>query len=441
MKQTISNRSRAFFREHRAILIVMLLLLIERIIAMLALSYEYTLKDDDWAYVISGIVFANTGTIIMHGDLSAQIMPGMPVFLGLISLIFGEGRLYLLVVKILWTLMGTFTAYFIYRSVCLFAPKWCGVVAALPLFAPNLVWLDQLVLTETPYIFCSAAMIYFTLQMGKSEKKRYFWLCALCYLLTLMLKANAGVYPLFAAIYLLLVRYDWKKLLRQGVILVCLTAALLTPWTIRNEKLFHAFIPLTYGSGNPMLLGTYQGEGWPEDDTLDYAANVDAPMAEKFADYYDENGNVREDYYIRYLMLERDAIRAKYRMREWIKRDPCSFFRAYLMDKPGIMVNRVYYEQSIFGTTLDQLNHLRYFFSLLVTGLFFLAFVLKRRRSVMLFLALVYTGNIFIYSFTLAYQRYGQTLTHIWYIMLGIGLPLLIEAGKRAVRACKTLQR
>ena len=215
MKQTISNRSRAFFREHRAILIVMLLLLIERIIAMLALSYEYTLKDDDWAYVISGIVFANTGTIIMHGDLSAQIMPGMPVFLGLISLIFGEGRLYLLVVKILWTLMGTFTAYFIYRSVCLFAPKWCGVVAALPLFAPNLVWLDQLVLTETPYIFCSAAMIYFTLQMGKSEKKRYFWLCALCYLLTLMLKANAGVYPLFAAIYLLLVRYDWKKLLRR----------------------------------------------------------------------------------------------------------------------------------------------------------------------------------------------------------------------------------
>ena len=80
-------------------------------------------------------------------------------------------------------------------------------------------------------------------------------------------------------------------------------------------------------------------------------------------------------------------------------------------------------------------------YALLVTGLFFLAFVLKRRRSVMLFLALVYTGNIFIYSFTLAYQSYGQTLTHIWYIMLGIGLPLLIEAGKRAVRACKTFQR
>ncbi len=437
MKQMIPECSRAFVREHKAILIVMAALLIERLIAMLALSFEYTLHSDDWSYIVSGIVFANTGTITMHGTLSAQIMPGMPIALGLVSLIFGEGRLYLLVLKLLWVAMGTLTAYFIYRSVLLFAPKWCAVAAALPLFAPDFVWLDQLILTETPYIFLSAAMIYFTLQMGRSEKKRYFWLCAVCYLLTLSLKANAGIYPLFAAFYLLLNRYDFKKLLKQGVILACMTALMLAPWTIRNARQFHAFIPLTYGGGNPLLLGTYQGDGWPGDESLDYSTNVDAPMAETFADYYDENGQVKEEYYSRYLSLEHDGMKAKYRMREWYKASRRTFLRSYLMDKPAIMAYRVYYEEPIFGTSIDQLNLLRYLCCILVTALFFLSFVLRRRRSVMLFLAALYVGNLYLYSFAFAFPRYGQTLVHTWFILLGVGLPLLIEAVQRAVKACK----
>ena len=151
--QASRRRLAELCREHRGILIVMGLLLAERILAFIFLGLEYSMKNDDWDYVISGIVFGNTGTVTMHGQVSAQIMPGMPWFLGAISFVFGEGRLMLLVIRSCWILMGVFTALYIYRSVILFGPKWCGILATLPLFAPNYVWLDNLILTETPYIF------------------------------------------------------------------------------------------------------------------------------------------------------------------------------------------------------------------------------------------------------------------------------------------------
>lgn len=94
-------------------------------------------------------------------------------------------------------------------------------------------------------------------------------------MLALMLKANIGIYPLFAAIYLLVVKYDFKVLLKQGLILACALLCFMIPWSIRNYIQFQAFIPLTYGSGNPKLLGTYQGEGYPADETLDYETNVE----------------------------------------------------------------------------------------------------------------------------------------------------------------------
>ena len=434
MIHKLIERGKSGYRAHRAILIVMALLLVERLIAMCALGMHYNLHSDDWSYIVSGIVFANTGRITMHGTLSAQIMPGMPLLLGLVSFIFGEGRLYLLVLKLLWIAMGTLTAWFIYRSVCLFAPKWCGVAASLALFAPNIVWLDQLIMTETPYVLCSAAMIYYTFRMGRFGQRRDFWLCAVFYLLSLSLKANVGIYPVFAAFYLLLVRYDLKKLLRQGILLGCLVALMLAPWTVRNYKNFHAFIPLTYGGGNPLLLGTYQSSKAPEDASLDYAANVDAPIAEKFADYYNADGEVKEDYYARYISLERDAVKAKYRMREWFHSDPKGFLRAYLMDKPAIMVYRVYYEENIFGLNIDQMNILRMLTCLATIACFALAFVLRRRRSEMLFLAALYVGNIYLYAYTFAFPRYGQTLVHIWFILCGIGLPLAAEAFRRAGR-------
>ena len=69
-----------------------------------------------------------------------------------------------------------------------------------------------------------------------------------------MMKANIGIYPIFAFIYLLLVKYDFKLLLKQGLILVGVLLCFIVPWSIRNYIHYDAFIPLTYGAGNQMCI-------------------------------------------------------------------------------------------------------------------------------------------------------------------------------------------
>ena len=89
-----------FFLENKWILLLMLALFLERVIVLYQLGAEYSLESDDLSYVNSGIAFANSGAITMHGVLSAQIMPGMPVLIGVFVLIFGEGHLLWIALKL-----------------------------------------------------------------------------------------------------------------------------------------------------------------------------------------------------------------------------------------------------------------------------------------------------------------------------------------------------
>lgn len=421
------KRLRSFLFAHKAILIVMFLLLVERLVAMYRLSAAYTLYSDDLAYVRSGLVFASTGKITMH-DLypSAQIMPGMTVLIGALSLLFGEGTTLWVVLKLLWVSMGTMTAWFIYRSVCLYAPRWCGVAAALPLFIPNFAWQDNLILTETPFLLLFSAAIYFTFMMGQTGRWRDFWCCLIAYMGALMLKANIAPYPVFALIYLLAVRYDRKRLLRQCVVLSCAVLCFVIPWSIRNYIRFGAFIPLTYGAGNPTLLGTYQGVGYPQDEELDYVTNVDDVLQEEYAAYFEADGSIREGME-RYINLQRDAIQAKYRQKVWWQTDPGSMLYSYLVLKPKIMLTSAFYWEEIFHFPWAWIVCLQLQSILLSAAGAAAALILKKNRWQMFWLALVFFANLYIYAMTFAFDRYFVSLLPLVYIADGIGLGMIIQ--------------
>ncbi len=415
-----------FLYRHRAILILMLVLFAERFVTLKMLGSEYSLMSDDLSYVASGITFAKTGSITMHGTLSAQIMPGMTVLIALFSFVFGEGHLLWVALKLLWITMGTLAAWFIYRSVGIFAPKWCGVIAASFLILPDFVWEDNLILTETPFLLLLTVMIYATLKMGKDGGTRWFVLCLVSYFLALMLKANIGIYPVFAAVYLLIVKYDFKRLLRQGLILGAAVLCFVIPWSVRNYIHFDAFVPLTYGAGNPQLLGTYQGYGYPEDAVLDYKTNVDDVAAVKYAKYYNDDGTI-DPYLARYVSLETDGIKARYRMSEWWDRDPASMLDSYLVQKPKYMLFSSFCWDELFPGMLNLCKSIRYVdFALMLLGAA-AALIIKKYRAELLFLALTYFANIYIYATTFSFERYSQPLQPLRYIMVGLGISAAVS--------------
>ncbi len=423
----------SFMKENKAALIVLFLLLVLRLMTLYSLGFTYSLESDDAAYIESGIQFARTGTITMHDDYpSAQIMPGMTVLIGIFVLLFGEGKLLWISLKVLWILMGLGTAWLIYKSVCLFVPKWCGIIGMLPLFRADFIWMDNLILTETPFMFALTAMVYYTLRMGKQPGFRYFWPCAIAYVAGLMLKANIALYPLFALIYLLVVKYDRKLLAKQCVVLAGIVLCFVIPWSIRNYIHFHAFVPLTYGAGNPTLLGTYQGEQYPSDDELDYETNVEQVAKEKYADYYDENGEVLPQYQ-RYVSLQKDAIKAKYRQQAWWDTDYKKMLYSYGVIKPQMMIESVFYWDTVFTQPLEALQQIQRIDLYLCIASLIAAFVLKRHRKPLLFVTAAYLGNIYIYSMTYAFSRYNASLMSMRFILIGIGAGLLVSLLKRGM--------
>jgi len=81
-----------FIKDNWPICTILLVSLIMHIFAFVELGYDYNLNSDDVSYIKSGIVFYQTGTITMHGVLSAQIMPGMTFLIALFCVFFGTGN-------------------------------------------------------------------------------------------------------------------------------------------------------------------------------------------------------------------------------------------------------------------------------------------------------------------------------------------------------------
>lgn len=432
------EKLRSCLKEHKWILLIIAGLFLERVAAMcyLGVGYGPTMGGDTVGYMNSGIEFAKSGTISIYSSYpTAMIMPAISVVLGALSALFGEGTAYWLSAKLLWAVMGSCTAWFVYKSVVMLAPKWCALLAACVYFLPNLVWMDNIILTETPYNLCFAAAIYWTLVMGRSDDKKYFFAYLATVLIGTMFRIMIIVMPIFSGFYLLfLKRRNCKMLFTRLAVIVAVFVLFAAPWTVRNYYHFETFIPLTYGAGNAKLLGTYQGFGYPADEELDYDTNVEQVYLERYDALLDENGYGKHHKFDQYLNLEYDGIKADYRMDVWWETNPLSMLFSYLVYKPLILVINVFYYDILFGIPKLPMLLVRGVDLLLCCAGVLLCFLRKRYREEISFLALVYWAYIFTMATSYATIRYAEPLMCLRYIIAAVGVSLLAELWKQKKR-------
>lgn len=288
--------------------------------------------------------------------------------------------------------------------------------------------MDNLILTETPYILLFSLLIYHTLKLSMKANKKDFILIVIYYILAVFIRPTIGIFPIFLFVFLILKKYNFKLLIRQCIIAGIILLLCLIPWTYRNYKIFNHFIPLTYGTGNPLLLGTYQGSGYPTDEELDYVKNVDEKMPAEMK-YYLQNPN-KKDYMTKYYSLEYDGLKAKYRMHEWWNKDKVSMLKSYLIYKPLQNFDNYFYWDTIMGISGNQLNVVRKVEIILFVISSILIFINKKRIKEWLFLILTYGSQIAIYSYTFAFSRYAISMFFIRYIIIGIGILSFCEIYK-----------
>lgn len=427
-------KNRFLKKENIPIITVLFCALVLRLLILVCYGPEYNLGSDDVGYVNAAVRFCETGEITMHGIISAQIMPGMIWLLSPLIFLFGTGKGLWITLKLLWIGMSIASIYGVYKIVKLYAENKFAVLASAFFLALDFAWMDNLILTETPFMFSFIYMIYASLKLAETQRKKYFYMVCVYYMIALLMKATIAPVPLLLFIYLWLKKYDMKLMFKQMGIAALIVLAFIIPWSVRNYIRFeHHFIPLTYGAGNPKLLGSYQGNSTPNDESLDYEKNVYSKMSNEMRRYFNQDGTLKEEYQgdnwykkdnymAAYYNLKLDGMKADYRLKVWRKDATKDYIISILFKKPLVMIFNSFYWKDVFGIPIT-VNYVFRVVDLFLCIIGTIGVFLNRRRwKEYFFIVSVYLFQIYVYSFTFVFSRYAQTLYFLRFIIIGWGV-------------------
>ncbi|MBL3889453.1 glycosyltransferase family 39 protein [Bacillus cereus] len=395
--------------------IILVIGLIFRLMTLKTYGSDLTLGSDDLMYQKNAVNFLETGMLTYHDPTkpTIHIMPGQVFLLAGIFAIFGHGSLGVLCAKLVMITFGVLSIYMTYKIGTYILNPAVGLIAALllALYPPEVV-VENLTLTESPYLFLSLGLLYWSLKLADTHSMKDFYIILLFYFIALYFRVQIALYPILLFIYLVLKRYPVRLMVKQALISVLVLFVVLGPWWARNYVQFHKFIPLTAGSGNPLLLGTYQGEGYPPGKSVE---EIDAELLAKYPGIEAHE-----------LMAKQQEI-AMDRIKEWWHTDKKSMLKSYLILKPQIFWEKAYYYPgtpiSIFDISGEDMKKI---YDPIKTGFIIcsiLAFVFCWRRwREYSFLWINILFQTFFNSLYLAYDRYALPLMPMLFIMIGVGI-------------------
>ncbi|MCU5525224.1 glycosyltransferase family 39 protein, partial [Bacillus cereus] len=346
---------RRFTRKSNVILlgIIMIVGFALRFATLQTHGADLTLASDDLGYQKTANILLETGMLTYHepDKPTIHIMPGFPAFLATVFYFFGNGNEGLFVAKLIIILLGVLSILLTYKIGTYLLNPAAGLIGAflLAVYPPEIV-VENLTLTEGPFLFFSLGLLYWSLKLADTHKTKHFLIVLIFYFLALYLRVQVALYPIPLFIYLLMKRYPFRIMMKQAIISVGIGLIVLGPWWARNYIQFDKFIPLTAGAGNPLLLGTYQGKGYPEGKNM---AELEVELHAKYP-----NLEAHE-------FMELEEKIAKDKMKEWWKTDRNSMIESYLILKPEIMWKKPYYSIEhnieVFNVSAKDMNEIHNF--------------------------------------------------------------------------------
>ncbi|WPZ18114.1 glycosyltransferase family 39 protein [Geobacillus subterraneus] len=401
------------FRFHPKIAawFVVLLAFTLRLFALWTYGLHLTLGSDDMGYVRSAKQLLETGMLTYHrpDEPTVHIMPGMPLLLAALFFVFGTGDVGLYAAKLVMIAFGTGSVYLIYLLGNDLGRPWAGVTTALgtALFIP-LIETDNLTLTEAPFLFGFLLFIRFAIRLGRHRHRADFYKLLAAYLFCLFFRPTIALVPFALLAYFLLIRYPLRLAIKQAAIAAVLVVLALSPWWVRNYMHYGEFIPLTGSSGDPLLLGTYQGYGY------------------RYGPSYKEVVNTIETQHPTMTHYEKEKVKkaiAIERIKTWYRANPKQWWESYTIKKAKTQWEQPFYWIEIFGVSKQEMTawHQRIIRLAFASALFAL-FTLKRQRRELLFFLLLIAYFTALNNVFFAYPRYNLPLMPILFLWIGLFL-------------------
>lgn len=395
-KQTVSLEKEQLYRisPQNIIKLIFIIGLSFRLLCLLNYGNALTLNSDDRNYIFGAINFLKhhhlTYGLAWPSEPSMITMPGMILLLSFFFRVFGYTQNALIVVRAILAILGSTSIVAVYKiGKKLFNLPVALIAAIFTAIWPPFIVMDNMFLTESPFMTCMLWFTYFTLKYCHSKKDSDFLLLLMFYFISLMFRNTIILAPVLFIFYFYNRKFPFKLLIKRVLYAILILTIVLTPWWYRNYKVVGKFVPTTGGSGDPLLGGTFIGD---------------------YPDTGISNSESRVQFFIKgernalYNRMERQKEYAIKRIRLWWNSDKKAFLKSYLIQKPEMSWKTTYYPAEIFDLKSVFLNKLYNYICIIAAFSLIIGFR-KHFQSILLCVLFISYTTIFCIVF-LPYPRY-----------------------------------
>ncbi|MCM8786158.1 MAG: glycosyltransferase family 39 protein [Candidatus Omnitrophica bacterium] len=217
---------------------------------LLRIAFVLTLKnnfyfDDEFEYFKMVQNFLSGKGLIVGENLKSFRPPLYPLVISVLILF----KFNLIGIRVFQSFISTLTVYFIYLIGKKTFGEKTGIVSAfISSFYPFFIFYNGFLLTETLFVFFTVLSIFYLIMTTERNGKVSFF-SGIFLGLSGLTRPILQLYLPVSILHILSFKENLKIRFRKIILLVigfCLT---LSPWIIRNYKIFHKFIPGTTMGG------------------------------------------------------------------------------------------------------------------------------------------------------------------------------------------------
>ena len=262
-------------KEYSPVIIIFCFALLIRIIYNVTVARDYTPIFDAALYnnIARNIVDEHCFCIYSYHPTVSR-PPLWPFIIAIIYFFVGKHEFF---ARLFFCFLGSGTCVLIYIfAKDLFGKRiavFTGVIAAI---YTGLFIYDGWLYTESLYTFCLLTFTYSLYRLQHApltsdlsaknrfsrifQYRRWIILCGIFLGFLALTRPNGlvifGLLYAWAAIVMLVKIISWRVVVRNTLIITCIAAMMVAPWTYRNYVVSHAFVPVSTGMGE-VLSGAY----------------------------------------------------------------------------------------------------------------------------------------------------------------------------------------
>lgn len=364
-------------------------------------------NNDDVKYVRSAWELADKGNFIYHkvDEPTVFIMPGLSFSIAFFVEIFGkfEGITAFRVFQAVLQTLSMYLIFLIGRKI--FNSKVGLIACVINLLYISEYYATTIVLTEVLFKFLFLLLIYISILAVEEKRMGYYITGGVIWGLGCLVRPTIAAYPGVILIMWLIRKYSLKDIIKYTLVTTFVFSLIMSPWWIRNYRVFDEFIPLTLSTGNPFLQGTY----------INYDQNQNYTPYEIGKTVVETNQN------------EMNA--GLYRLKTYVPQEPLRYLYWYTLGKSWHLWSAPFYWKEIMGISFVQAK--LYHYIILITFILgtIRLFVKKQKSFMFLFLTIAFTNLIYLPYFTMS--RYSYPLMPVVGIIAGFAINEALKWAKK----------